>query len=141
MGRRGAASPKRKGMNIDEIIEFYSMYAVERMHPLEGGILRKKFRRDRRPGLPRANPLVFYPAYAIETVVKMAKFAWYYGRAHLIHKRIYSDPKRKDYTDVALTPPTAEEFEELGLFRQTAGADAAIRRKQLQDSISAAKAG
>ncbi len=140
MSRRGAASPK-KGMNIDEIIEFYSMYAVERLHPLEGGILRKRHRRDRRPGMPLANPLLFYPAYAIETVVKMARFAWYYGRAALIHRRVHADPNRRAYTDVALTPPTAEEFAELGLFTETSGADAAIRRKQLQESLSLPKTG
>ena len=104
MSRRGAASAN-KGMNVDEIIEFYSMYAVERLHPLEGGILRRKFRRDRRPGLPLVNPLVFYPALALETLVKSAKFAWYFYRGHRIHKRVHADPNRRDYTDLALTPP------------------------------------
>ncbi len=138
MSRRGATAAKQKGMNIDEIIEFYSMYVVERLHPLEGGILRKKFRRDRRPGLPRANPLVFYPAYALETAVKMAKFAYYYWRAHRIHRRVYADPDHRAYTDLALTPPTPEEFAELGLFTETTGADAAIRRKQALDAAATA---
>ena len=141
MSRRGAASPKRKGMNIDEIIEFYSIYAVEKLHPLEGGILRKKHRRDRRPGLPRENPLLFYPAYWAETAVKMAKFAYFYLRAARIHRRVHADPQRTAYTDIALTPPTAEDFAELGLFTETTGAEAAIRRKQLQDSLSRSKAG
>ncbi|MDK9697396.1 MAG: radical SAM protein [Siculibacillus sp.] len=140
MSRRGAASQK-KGMNIDEIIEFYSMYAVENLHPLEGGILRRKHRRDRRPGLPLVNPLLFYPAHAVETLVKMAKFAWYYGRARLIHRRVHADPNRKSYTDIALTPPNAEEFEELGLFTETTGAEGAIRRKQQLDAATMPKAG
>jgi len=138
MSRRGATAAKQKGMNIDEIIEFYSMYAVENLHPLEGGILRRKYRRDRRPGLAPVNPLLFYPAHAIETVVKMAKFAWYYWRAHRIHRRVYADPDHRAYTDLALTPPTPEEFAELGLFTETTGADAAIRRKQALDAAATA---
>lgn len=136
MGRRGAASPA-KGMNVDEIIEFYSMYAVERLHPLECGILRRKVRRDRRPGMPLVNPLIFYPAYALEVLVKGLKFAYYMYRGHRIHERIYSDPKRKDYIDIAITPPSAGEFEELDLFTQTDGADGAIRRKQRQEAVGA----
>jgi radical SAM superfamily enzyme YgiQ (UPF0313 family) len=134
MGRRGAASPA-KGMNVDEIIEFFSMYAVERLHPLECGVLRRKFRRDRRPGLPLVNPLIFYPTYAWETLVKGLKFAYYMYRGHRIHKRIYSDPKRKDYLDIAITPPSIGEFEELDLFTRTDGADGAIRRKLRQETV------
>jgi hypothetical protein len=140
VGRRGAASPV-KGMNVDEMVEFFSMYKVEGVHPFEGGIVRRKFRRDRRPGMPLVNPLIFYPAYALETAVKMAKFAYYLYRGHRIHKRIYADPKRREYTDIALTPPSAEEFGELGLFKETAGAAAAVRRKQVQDEVSVRKAG
>ncbi len=136
MGRRGAASPA-KGMNVDEIIEFVSMYAIERLHPLECGVLRRKVRRDRRPGLPLVNPLIFYPAYALETLVKGVKFAYYMYRGHRIHKRIYSDPRRKDYVDIAITPPSAGEFEKLDLFTQTDGADGAIRRKQQQEAVGA----
>ena len=133
MGRRGAASPA-KGMNVDEIIEFYSMYVVERLHPLECGVLRRKYRRDRRPGMPLENPFIFYPRYVIETLVKGLKFAWFMSRGHRIHKRIHSDPKRRDYRDVAITPPSTGDFEDLDLFRETSGADAAIRRSQKQAS-------
>ena len=35
----------------------------ERIHPLEGGFLRLKFRRDRRPGLPIEPAWQFYPRY------------------------------------------------------------------------------
>lgn len=39
---------------------------VEKMHPLESGMFRRKYRRDRRRRLARENPLVFYPRYAWE---------------------------------------------------------------------------
>ena len=34
------------------LIWFYGCVIVEKIHPLEGGYLRRKVRRDRRPGLP-----------------------------------------------------------------------------------------
>ena len=33
------------------------MFEAEGIHPLEGGILRLKYRRDRRHGMPIENPL------------------------------------------------------------------------------------
>ena len=38
--------------------QFYNIY------PLEAGMIRRKVRRDRRPGMALENPLVFYPRYA-----------------------------------------------------------------------------
>ena len=46
------------------------MILFEGVHPLEGGALRLKFRRDRRHGMPRENPLLFYPRFAAETLVQ-----------------------------------------------------------------------
>ena len=40
------------------------------MHPLEAGIFRLKFRRDRRLALRRESSLLFYPRYVGETLVK-----------------------------------------------------------------------
>ncbi len=46
------------------------MIIFEGVHPLEGGALRLKFRRDRRPGMKLENPLIFYPRYGFETVAQ-----------------------------------------------------------------------
>ncbi len=40
------------------LIWFYGCVTVEKIHPLEGGYLRRKVRTDRRPGLPIENPLM-----------------------------------------------------------------------------------
>jgi hypothetical protein len=50
-------------------------------------------------------------------------------------KRVLADPKRYDYTDLALQPPSAEEFETLGLFQETTGGTAAVAKKLRQDSL------
>src|SRR5918996_166670 len=54
---------------------FYGSMAIEGVHPLEGGWLRRKYRKDRRPGLPVESPFVFYPRYAWETASKAARFS------------------------------------------------------------------
>ena len=47
---------------------------IEEIHPLESGLFRFKFRRDRRPGLPIEPRWKFYPKYAVESVVKMGRW-------------------------------------------------------------------
>ncbi len=127
IGRR-SASQQRKGVNIDEVMEFYSFWRIEGIHPLEGGVLRRKVRRDRRPTMPRENPLTFYPRYWGETAVKAVKWAKVYYTASRLQKRIYTDPARFDYTDLATTPPRREDLDSLALYRETAGGRDAVRR-------------
>ena len=53
------------------LLWFNTMIPFEGVHPLEGGVLRLKFRRDRRPGLPIESPLAFYPRLWRETARKL----------------------------------------------------------------------
>ena len=43
---------------------------LRKLHPIENGFLRLKFRRDRRPGLPRESALTFYPKYLTADVLE-----------------------------------------------------------------------
>ena len=43
-----------------------SAVPIEGVHPLQGGFLRLKYRRDRRPGLPIEPVWAFYPKYGWE---------------------------------------------------------------------------
>ena len=105
------------------------------IHPLEGGIVRLKYRTDRRPGMGFEWPGVFHLRMAGESVWKL----WRYGRLFLdgyrIIKRVKADPQRAAYMDTALTPAAEDDFEHLTLFTETAGAEAAIARKKTQDRI------
>jgi hypothetical protein len=58
------------------------MILFEAVHPLEGGALRLKFRRDRRHGLPIESRFLFYPRYLVETVVKDWRYLSVYRDAH-----------------------------------------------------------
>ena len=66
--RRAAACGLSVGKVMFMMLWFFFSIRYDRVHPLESGYFRLKFRRDRRPTMPRENPLVFYPRYAWETV-------------------------------------------------------------------------
>ncbi|HEX7677378.1 MAG TPA: radical SAM protein [Thermoanaerobaculia bacterium] len=99
---------------------FKGSIQIEGVHPLEAGLLRYKFRSDRRPGLPRVPAWRFYPRYVIETAVKLRRWLSTYLELRKIYVRIKKDPRRLDYTDLALTPVTDAEMDTLELYRERA---------------------
>jgi hypothetical protein len=99
---------------------------LEHVHPMQAGILRRKVRTDRRPGLGLEPGWSFYPKYVFDSLRKtlaLGKQAYF---LHTVCKRIEGDPLAKDYTDVALTPVQDDEFEELELFTHSADTRAAV---------------
>lgn len=105
------------------------------MHPLEGGALRLKYRRDRRHGMKRESPFVFYPRYWAETVRKLWIYTACFLRWNRILKEVRRDPDRAAYTDIAISPPNEAEFATLDLYQATAGGAAALARKQRDDAL------
>ena len=93
----------------------------EHIQPLESGLLRLKFRRDRRPGFPIEPIWLFYPKYFAEAASKVVRWAALYLRLRRIYLRIKHDPQRYAYTDMAMTPVAAYETATHELF----GTDAA----------------
>jgi hypothetical protein len=108
---------------------FMGSIHLEKIHPLESGLLRLKFRRDRRPGLPIAPVWKFYPTYWVETMVKMARWAALYRRLRSTYLRIKKDPKRFKYMDLALTPVTDHDVDDLEMFH-TPSAPAFVAQEQ-----------
>ena len=134
--RRAAACPVgRPGTTLTTLLWFKLVNKFEGVHPLEGGAFRLKFRRDRRSGLPRENPLVFYPRYFGEIAVKLWRYWTVYRECKAILKEVLAAPDRWTYTDLAIAPPKADEFDALDLYRATAGGEAAIARKDRHDRI------
>ena len=76
------------------------------MHPLQGGYFRRELRRERRSGLPRENPLFFYPRRIREVVETHIRLAAFYLYLHRIRRRVERDPAA--YTDPALAPIDGE---------------------------------
>jgi hypothetical protein len=134
--RRAAACPLgRPKTTLSTLLWFKLVNAFEGVHPLEGGAFRLKFRRDRRSGLPRENPLVFYPRYFGETVVKAWRYLSVYRQCRAILDEVLAAPDRWTYTDLAIAPPKADEFDALDLYHLTAGGKAALARKFLHERI------
>jgi hypothetical protein len=134
--RRAAAQPDgRPHSKASVMLWFYLMHLIEGLHPLEGGIFRFKYRRDRRPGLPIESPLVFYSKYAAEVASKLYRYGSMIWRFHSIYRKVMRDPARASYTDLAITPPREDELETLSLFRDTAGGEAAVARKRAADDL------
>jgi hypothetical protein len=125
----------RPGTTLSTILWFYLTILYEGVHPLESGAFRLKSRRDRRASLPRENPLVFYPKYWGGIVVKAANYLRVYLRCKALLKKALNAPDRWSYTDLAIAPPKADEFEALDLYHATTGGEAALARKHRDDAI------
>jgi hypothetical protein len=117
--RRAIACGTSPGKTTFFIVWFKGCLGIEGIHPLEGGFLRRKARRNRRSEMKVENPLAFYPKYFIESLTKLYKWSSLYIRLRLIYKRVKRDPARFDYTDLALEPVTDHE-EERELFQSDA---------------------
>jgi hypothetical protein len=117
---------------------------IERIHPLEGGFLRRRYRLDRRPGLPVEPAWRFYPRHYGSVAGRLARWAFLYLRLRRIYVGIKNDPRRYVYTDQAMTPVGHDETETHELFG-TAAAQAYVeqrrRVKQIQDGAGLAPAG
>ena len=109
--------PSRKILRL--ALGFYSSIAVEGVHPLQSGLFRRKSRTDRRPGLPVENPFVFYARYGWELVSKSVQLLGLGLKYYRMHRRVNADPEARAYTDLALTPVTETEAEELDIFSAT----------------------
>jgi len=119
---------------------FATAVSVERVHPLQAGILRLKTPGERRTGLPLEPAWRFYPRLAAETLVKLGRFAVQFWRLARIFRRVATDPNGLAYTDLAMAPVTEEDLEHLDLFTQNEAArhavDHARKVKELTHSVA-----
>ena len=126
---------QRQRVHVHELVQ--GLDPIEKVHPLEGGFLRLKFRRDRRPGLPILPRWKFYPHYAGETIVKLTRWFTIYWALHRSYARIQRDPHKLEYMDLALTPVTDHDVDDLEMFH-TPSAPAFVAQEQRRQSRQAA---
>ncbi|QQS15211.1 MAG: radical SAM protein [Rhodospirillales bacterium] len=131
--RAAAIESGRPRAKMRLMLWFYLMYLLENVHPLEGGVLRRKYRTDRRPGLPVEGVLTFYPRYWAETARKGWRYATMALKAYRIYRKVARDPNRLAYMDVATTPTVAEDLDALEMFSGTAGGAKAVANKRRED--------
>jgi uncharacterized radical SAM superfamily protein len=96
---------------------FFSQFVnLETVHPLQGGVGRRKYRTDRRQGYPVEPVWSFYPKYAVESVAKLLGWGAWGLKLRRTYRSIANDPKRAAYRDSSLMPVVEAETENLELF-------------------------
>jgi hypothetical protein len=135
--RVAAKRPAMLNSITSTLLWFNTMIPIEGLHPLEGGIVRMKSRRDRRHGLPIENPLIFYPKLLHDNWRKLRGYWATYRLYQSILKEVKADPNRATYTDIAISPLRGEADEALELLHATRGGEAALARKHRGDAIRA----
>jgi Radical SAM superfamily len=133
--RRGAATNCSMSRLVSFVFLFASSVPLENAHPLQGGLLRRKYRRDRRPGLPIEPIWSFYPKYAGNFVSKYFRAVRLLLWLHRTNRRLQRDPNRYRYTDVAMTPVTEDETERLDLFTHSDAARQAVAHVHKIDQL------
>jgi hypothetical protein len=136
--RRAAATNIPMGSLVKLLVRFATTVRIERVHPLQSGILRLKHPSERRPGLPRENAWVFWPYLVWETMIKHAKLVGEIARLSLTAMVISRDPDRMAYMDKALTA-VLDSDEELDLFTKTTGGRAAVAHIKKVAAITGAR--
>jgi len=111
-----------------KLFSFYEAIKLENVHPLESGVLRRKYRLDRRSGMPIESPLSFYPRYAWEVLSKHVRLAAMHWNFRRILKRVERDTG--SYDDVAMMPVQEDEFDALEMFTVTQAARSAVDKQR-----------
>ena len=113
--RRAAAKGQSVLKTMFFLLCFYGSISLEGLHPLEGGVFRRKVRGLRRPGMPKENPLIFYPRRLWEFLTKPIQWGILAWKINQIRRRVENDPNKLKYTDLALTPSSENVDQNLDL--------------------------
>ena len=76
----------------------------------------------------------FYPKYFAETARKLAGWGYFYLRLRRAYVKIKYDPKRYEYTDLAIAPVTEDEVATHDMFK-TDAAQAYVAQERRLDEI------
>ena len=107
---------------------FSKAVAIENLHPLQAGIWRRKYRLDRRYGMPIEPAWSFYPKHLWEIGRKIRIMARYWRELDRIRHAIRKDPKKHAYTDAALQPVDAHDVETMAMFTHNESARNEVAR-------------
>lgn len=132
--RRAVACRMSPGKVMFLSLWFLLCVRYEGVHPLEGGYFRLKFRKDRRPTLPLENPFVFYARHLSHIALMQLRIVYWALRMNRVRRAIKADAKRLEYMDLSLTPSADHDFQDLALFGETRGGEAAVAKKLKEDA-------
>jgi hypothetical protein len=136
--RRAAACGVSSGKVMFMMLWFFFSIRYGRVHPLDGGYFRLRFRKDRRPSMPRESMLRFYPRYLFDIVHNQFWMGYWLLRMGFVRQRIRYDKSVQYYTDLSLTAPQDDEYDDLALFGVTRGGQAAVAKRLKEDAARGA---
>ena len=119
---RGEGVSRLSGM----LLWFSCATSIEKLHPLQCGMLRIKSRKDRRPGYPIVPAWRFYPSYGVETILKFMRLGVAALAMERIRRRVRSDPAAKDYIDASMATAQDDDDKMLDMLNQSAAAREAV---------------
>jgi len=131
--RRAMATGINPGRMLFLLAWFKGCIEIEGVHPLEGGLLRLKSRRDRRPELPREPALTFYPEYLAGLLRKQWRWVSLYAGLRRIYAKVRKDPAHRQYMDVALQPVGDDELETREMFQTNASQAWLVNFQRMED--------
>ena len=100
--RRAVAGGPRPDTVAYLLTWFWASFHFYNIYPLETGIIRRRYRRDRRPGMPLENPILFYARNWGGQVITYGRILAMFAKIHLWTRKLERDPNAKNYTDEAL---------------------------------------
>jgi hypothetical protein len=128
--RRGASTNCSMSRLVSFMFLFGYSVPIEHVHPLQGGLLRRKYRRDRRPGMPIEPIWSFYPQFAWDVISKTARSLRLLLWMDRVRRRVQKDPNRYFYIDQAMAPVADDENETLELLTHSTAAREAVAHSQ-----------
>ena len=124
--RRAVATGVPLGSLLKVLVTFATTVRLESVHPLQGGIVRLKTPSERRPGLPREVPFVFWASFGWITVIKYTIIVFTIVRLLFIALMIMSNRRARAYLDQALTPVGEDDHDTHDLLTKTTGGREAV---------------
>jgi len=101
--RRALACGMKPVRLVQQLWAYAGMPRYEGLHPLQGGLIRRKRRTDRRPGFPKISTFDFATHRLAEFVGTNFKHLRYVLKLHRIRHRIEREVARRPYNDEAIT--------------------------------------
>jgi hypothetical protein len=137
--RRGGATHAPLSTLIRYLMAFALLVPLDNVHPLQGGLVRRKYRRDRRPSFPIEPIWSFYPKIVWEFLWKNGRMLGLMLALIAIKIRILRDPNRFAYADQALADVAEDETESLELFTHSEDARHAVEHARKVTALTSGK--
>lgn len=123
--RRAVATGVSVSSLVKLLVSFSTAVPIEKVHPLQAGILRLRHPSERRPDLPREPALAFWPRFLWQTLRRNAAVVGRIAGLMLMARSVLKEKGVGAYHDQALTPVGAED-DGLDLLTKTSGGQKAV---------------